>query len=80
MTAQMPTLPGKAEGIVGMEPCVVQCRDCGATATQEGRSLASFIILTGFHFHTCEGRGGKRRCPNCLAAVEAACPNRGRHQ
>lgn len=80
MITQMPTLPGKAEGIVGLEPCVLQCRDCGTTATQGGRSLAGFIILSGFHFHTCEGRGGKRRCPSCLAAVERECPSRGRHQ
>lgn len=81
MKAQMQTLPGKAEGIVGLEPCVLQCRDCGETATQEeGRSLAAFIILSGFHFHTCEGRGGKRRCPDCLAAVERECPSRGKHQ
>lgn len=77
---QLPTLPGKADGVVGWEPCVLQCRACGRTATQEGRSAAAFIILSGFHFHTCEGRGGMRRCPDCLAAAEAACPNRGRHQ
>ena len=30
----------------------------------------------GFRFHTCEGPTGMRRCPNCHAAVTAACPNR----
>lgn len=82
MTAaeQLPTLPGKVDGIVGWEPCVQQCRECGATATQEGRSAATFIILSGYRFHTCEGRGGGRRCPDCLAAAESACPNTGKHR
>lgn len=76
---QLPTLPGKAEGIVGWDPCVLQCRECGRTATQDRPSVATFIILSGFHFHGCEGRSGMRRCPECLAAAEAACPNAGRH-
>lgn len=78
--AQMPTLPGKVDGIVGWEPCVLQCRKCGATATQEGRSAATFIILSGYGFHTCEGRTGMRRCPTCLAAAESTCPSSGRHE
>lgn len=78
MTEQLPTIPGKVDGIVGWDPMVLQCRDCGVT--HEGRrNPATEIILSGFHFHTCEGRNGKRRCPECLAAVEAACPNAGRH-
>lgn len=76
---QLPTIPGKVDGIVGWEPCVLQCRKCGAIATQEGRSAATFIILSGYRFHGCEGKGAGRRCPDCLAAEEAACPNRGRH-
>lgn len=80
MVAQMPTLPGKAGGIVGWDPCVQQCRECGATATQEGRSAAAFILLSGYRFHRCDERLGIRLCPDCLAAAEAACPNRGRHQ
>lgn len=77
--AQLPTLPGKVAGIVGWEPCVLQCRVCGRTATQEGRSATTFIILSGFHFHRCEERKGIRMCPDCLAAAEATCPNIGRH-
>ena len=76
---QMPTLPGKAGGIVGWDPCILQCRECGATVKQEGRSAATFIILSGYRFHGCEGREGVRRCPDCLAVAEAACPNVGRH-
>lgn len=81
MTAeQRPTLPGKVDGIVGLGPLVLQCRDCGTTYDGQRRSIAADIILSGFHFHRCEGRGGKRRCPDCLAAVERACPNPARHQ
>jgi hypothetical protein len=32
------------------------------------------VILSGFHFHSCED-GGPRRCPDCLKAAKAACPN-----
>lgn len=75
-TAQLPTLPGKAAGIVGMDPLVLQCRDCGTTYTGTRRSMAADIILSGYRFHTCEGPTGMRRCPDCLTAVIAACPNR----
>lgn len=72
---QQPTLPGKVEGIIGWEPLELQCRDCGDVYTGERKHPAADIILSGFHFHRCEGRDGKRRCPSCLAAVKAACPN-----
>lgn len=81
--AQMPTLPGKVDGIVGWDPVVLQCRDCGATYTGTvRRNAGADIILSGYRFHACERGTGmsRRRCPDCLAAVEAACPNRGRHQ
>lgn len=77
--AQLPTLPGRVAGIVGWDPCVLQCRECGSTVTQEGRSAATFIILSGYRFHGCEGQTGMRRCPECLAAAEGACPNIERH-
>ena len=78
MTAQLPTLPGKADGIVGLDPLVLQCRSCGVTYTGRRKRLGADIILSGFHFHTCEPGSG-RRCPDCLAQAEAACPNDGRH-
>jgi hypothetical protein len=77
---QRPTLPGKVDGIVGWDPLELQCRGCGAVFTGERSRRAADIVLSGFHFHTCEGRDGKRRCPDCLAAAIAACPNAGRHQ
>lgn len=74
---QLPTIEGKVGGIVGWEPCVLQCRECGVTATQEGRSAGAFILSAGFKFHTCESREGIRMCPDCLEATVAACPNAG---
>lgn len=72
----LPTIEGKVAGIVGVEPLVLQCHDCGSTLTQpEGRRAAVFIMLSGWHFHTCEGRSGIRRCRECLAAAVAACPS-----
>lgn len=76
---QRPNLPGKVDGIVGWDPLELQCRDCGAVYTGSCRRRAADIILSRFHFHICEGREGKRRCPSCLAAAMAACPNTGRH-
>ena len=77
---QLPTLPGKVDGIVGLDPLVLQCRACGATHVGDRYNIGTEIILSGFHFHTCEGREGMRRCPDCLAAVERECPNIGRHK
>lgn len=72
---QLPTLPGKVDGVVGIEPLMLQCRDCGSTYTGQYRSIGADIILSGYHFHLCEGRKGVRRCPDCLAKVKAACPS-----
>lgn len=79
MRDQLPTVPGKVDGVVSLSPFTLQCRDCGATAVMESGRIATFVILSGYHFHACEGRDGVRRCPDCLARVEAACPNKGRH-
>ena len=72
---QQPTLPGKVDGVIGWDPLVLQCRECGETYTQTERTAAMAVILSGFHFHTCEPGSG-RKCPECLARVKAACPNR----
>lgn len=73
---QLPTIPGKVGGIVGWDPCVLQCRVCGVTAKQEGRSAAMFIVQSGFRFHRCEEREGIRMCPDCLTDATNACPDR----
>jgi len=69
----LPTVPGKVSGIVSLNPFTLQCADCAATVT--GKRPAATVVLSGFHFHVCEGRGGVRRCPSCLAALKAACPS-----
>ena len=79
MTAvQLPTIPGKVEGIVGWDPVQLQCRDCGVIHTCKhapGTGKLGFdILLAGFRFHICEGRTGVRRCPSCLRKVLDACP------
>lgn len=76
---QLPTLPGKVDGIVGLDPLVLQCRECGATYVGERRSVAADIILSGYGFHTCEPGSG-RRYPSCLDAAHRSCPNTGRHR
>lgn len=69
-----PTLPGRVQGIVGEDPWVVQCSDCGNTATDS--KIWTLVGMWGWKFHTCEGRDCVRRCPDCLVAVVAACPSR----
>lgn len=72
---QLPTIPDKVDGIVGWDPCVLQCRVCGTTVTQPPeRGVALFIILSGFHFHRCQRREGVRMCPDCLADAIRTCP------
>ena len=73
---QRATLPGKVDGVVGWDPLELQCRDCGAVYVSGRSRRAADIILSGFHFHICEGREGIRRCPDCLAVVVTACPSR----
>jgi hypothetical protein len=72
----LPTVEGKVTGIVGLDPLVLQCADCGSTLTQpDQRSVAVFVVTSGWHFHVCEGRQGVRRCRECLARVKAGCPS-----
>lgn len=74
--AQQPTVPGKVDGIICTDPLTLQCRDCGSTTAHNGKTPKGlFITLSGYHFHVCEGRTGRRRCPECLAQVKADCEN-----
>jgi hypothetical protein len=77
LTKQLPTVPGKVDGIVSLTQLIVQCRSCGDTYTGDDRVGVS-IILSGYRFHTCEPGVG-RMCPSCLTTVENAC-GRGRHR
>lgn len=72
---QLPTLPGCVDGVVGLDPVVLQCRECGVLhhADPKHRTAAA-IILARFLFHTCEEKP-PRRCPGCYAKAVAACPN-----
>lgn len=74
MTEQLPTLPGKVDGIVGLDPLTLQCRNCGAThvGTRGPGRHAIDIILSGYKFHTCNTEGSVRLCPDCLADAVAA--------
>jgi hypothetical protein len=72
---QLPTLPDCADGIVGWDPVVLQCRECGVL--HEGdpkRRPAMVIILARFLFHRCDDEP-VRRCPDCYAKAVADCPN-----
>jgi hypothetical protein len=69
----LPTIPGLVTGIVGLNPLRLQCGECGTVTVRTERGVAYGVIASGFHFHTCEGRNGIRRCPDCLARALAAC-------
>lgn len=74
---QLPTIPGRVDGIVGWNPVQLQCRDCGEIHTGTRPDKPGFdILLAGFRFHVCEGPTGKRRCPSCLRKVLDACSRR----
>jgi hypothetical protein len=70
----MPTLPGYVQGIVAADPFRLQCGDCTSTVT--GPKIALLVILSGYHFHSCEGPDGPRRCPECLRSALLACSRR----
>lgn len=76
---QLPTLPGKAPGIVGWDPLVQQCRECGRREVATTSKVGFEILRSGYRFHTCDAGSGRRLCPDCLLAAEAACPYVGRH-
>lgn len=71
---QLPTLPGMAPGIVGLDPLVQQCRACGTTHTATTGRLAFEIIQSGYRFHSCDRDTGRRLCPSCLEVAERECP------
>ena len=75
-TPQQPTLPGKVDGIISLDPPILQCRDCGATWTDGGRrdSIAYAVIQSGNHgwgFLVRCRHEKIRRCGDCNAAHRA---------
>ena len=76
MTAMLPqpTLPGKVDGIVSLDPPMIQCHDCGEVWT-EGRTIGFAVVLSGCHgwgFLVARCPHEKvRRCGDCNAAHRA---------
>jgi len=74
---QQPTLPGKVDGIISLNPTTIQCRDCGETWTawderrQRYYPPAMTIILSshaGWGFLTRCSHEKVRRCGEGNAA------------
>ena len=59
----LPTVPGKAHGIVSLDPPTVQCDACAATYT--GRTLARAVLGSGFHFNPRRAQDPRRLCRDC---------------
>ena len=59
----LPTVPGKAHGIVSLDPPTVQCDGCAATYT--GRTLARAVLGSGFHFNPRRAHDPRRLCRDC---------------
>ena len=68
-----PTLPGCVDGIIGRDPWVVVCRDCGATAS--GTWLYGLVAFEGFRFHARSWPDGTnpRLCRACRLARWCDC-------
>lgn len=78
---QRPTISGYVDGIVALEPMTLQCRTCGALATNtKYRRDALFVIASGYRFLPHRPEEG-RQCPACLRDHLAdcdECQHRGR--
>ena len=63
----LPTLPGKAHGIVSLDPPTVQCDACAATYTAP--TLARAVIDSEFHFNPRRAHDPRRLCRDCAKAA-----------
>lgn len=78
-----PTVPGKVEGIISVDPLRVQCQECGLLGDAESVGLrtsaventALVIILSGIHFHWPDWPDGTnpRLCRPCRLARGCTC-------
>ena len=59
----LPDVPGRAHGIVSLDPPTVQCDGCAATYT--GRTLARAVLDSGFHFNPRRAHDHRRLCRDC---------------
>lgn len=82
LPVQWPTLPGKVEGIVSLDPCTIQCRGCGTVDNPETLRLrpdrvAMVIILSRIRFHptvwTTGHEDNPRLCRECRLARGCQC-------
>lgn len=68
---QHPTVPGKVDGIIALDPMQIQCRGCGHVETQpEGRGVAVFILTVGMLFCAVDK---VRRCRGCRVEHNESC-------
>lgn len=63
---QLPTLPGRVDGIVSLDPPKVQCRSCGVIAEGRPGKLAFLVLTCRILFHVADGRT-RRLCAECRA-------------
>lgn len=68
-----PSLPGWSDGLIGRDPWVVVCRDCGTTASDNW--LFRLVAMDGFHFHSAPWPDGTnpRLCRACRLARGCDC-------
>lgn len=71
MTAQLPTVEGRVDGVVSLDPPMLQCRGCGVVHTDRPGKLALLILTSNIIFHVGDGRT-RRLCADCRAGC--TCP------
>ena len=64
----LPTVPGRVEGIVSLDPPMVQCQGCGATYA--GRTLGLTVLRSNILFHQ---HRSPRLCKACRLALNCDC-------
>lgn len=80
-----PTVPGTVNGIVSLDPRILQCQECGATddadsvgLSETGRRNPAMVhILSSMRFHPRPWSGGQtdnpRLCRDCRLARGCGC-------
>jgi hypothetical protein len=68
---QLPTLAGKVDGVVSLDPPMIQCRGCGVIHTGEPGKLWLLTQTCNILFHVADGRT-RRLCADCRAGC--SCP------
>jgi hypothetical protein len=76
-SVQLPTPPGRVDGIVSLDPPQVQCRGCGVIAEGRPGKLALLVMTCGIHFHLGDGRE-QRLCAECRSGCTCTTCRGGR--